>query len=135
MDRAIQAPQARNSPSPAQRCASTRMAIRKPITGPSRRASAPASEAGIAPAAMRMTAAGTAAIASGQPRGLITAQASTASSAITETVSATAAFSAILPESICGDVTIGAQLPVLAATNAGNPSGLTMDRLPATLVA
>jgi len=34
---------------------------------------------------------------SGQPRGLITAQASTASSAITETVSATAAFSAILP--------------------------------------
>ena len=75
------------------------MAIRNPITGPSRLASAPASPAGIAPAAMRMTAAGTAATASGQPFGLITAQASTASRASTETVSPTAAFSAVLPSS------------------------------------
>ena len=46
---------------------------------------------------MRMTAAGTAATASGQPRGLITAQASTASRASTEIVSPTAAFSAVPP--------------------------------------
>jgi len=44
-----------------------------------------------------MTAAGTAATASGQPRGLVTAQASTASRAISETVSAATAFSASLP--------------------------------------
>jgi hypothetical protein len=44
-----------------------------------------------------MTAAGAAAIASGQPRGLITAQARTATRASSETVSPTAAFSAILP--------------------------------------
>ena len=64
------------------------------MTGPSRLASAPAPAAGMAPAAIRMTAAGTAATASGQPRGLVTAHASTASRAISETVSATAAFSA-----------------------------------------
>ena len=75
------------------------MAIRKPITGPSRLASAPASPAGIAPAAIRMTAAGAAATPSGQPLGLITAQASTASRASTETVSPTAAFSVVLPGS------------------------------------
>ena len=69
------------------------MAIRNPITGPSRRATAPASAAGIAPAATRMTAAGPAATASGQPRGLLTAHASTASRASTETVSPVAAFS------------------------------------------
>ena len=69
------------------------MAARKPITGPSCLASVPAPPAGIAPAAIKMTAAGTAATASGQPCGLITAQASTTSRAISETVSATAAFS------------------------------------------
>lgn len=77
--------------------ARTKMAIRKPITGPSRLASVPASPAEIAPAAIKMTAAGTAATASGQPRGLVTAQASTASRARTETVSPTAAFSVFLP--------------------------------------
>jgi hypothetical protein len=46
-----------------------------------------------------MTATGAAATASGQPLGLITAQASTASRASTETVSPTAAFSAVLPGS------------------------------------
>jgi hypothetical protein len=70
------------------------MAARKPITGPSCLASEPAPPAGIAPTAIRMTAAGPAATASGQPRGLITAHASTASRAISETVSPTAAFSA-----------------------------------------
>lgn len=73
------------------------MAARKPITGPSCLASVAAPPAGIAPAAIRMTAAGTAATASGQPRGLITAHASTASRAISETVSLTAAFSASPP--------------------------------------
>ena len=92
--RAIHAPQARNSPSSSHRCASTRIAARKPITGPSCRASAPAWLAGSAPAATRMTAAGTAATASGQPRGLVTAQASTPSRAISEIVSAAAEFSA-----------------------------------------
>jgi hypothetical protein len=85
--RAIHPPQARNSPSSSHRCASTKMAARKPITGPSCLASVPAPPAGIAPAAIKMTAAGTAATASGQPRGLITAHASTTSRAISETVS------------------------------------------------
>ena len=67
------------------------------MTGPSCLASSAAWPAGIAPTAIRMTAAGTAAIASGQPRGLVTAQASTASRAISETVSAATAFSATLP--------------------------------------
>jgi hypothetical protein len=48
----------------------------------------------MAPAAIWMTAAGTAATASGQPCGLATAQASTASRAISETVSPATAFSA-----------------------------------------
>jgi hypothetical protein len=95
--RAIHPPQARNSPSSSHRCASTRIAARKPITGASCLASAPAWPAGIAPAAIRMTAAGTAATASGQLRGLVTAQASTASRAISEIVSAAAAFSASPP--------------------------------------
>ena len=97
LDRAIHAPQARNSPSSSHRCASTKMAARKPITGPSCLASEPAAPAGIAPAAIRMTAAGTAATASGQPRGLLTAHASTASRAIRETASPAAAFSASPP--------------------------------------
>jgi hypothetical protein len=95
--RAIHRPQARNSPSSSHRCASTKIAARKPITGPSCLASVAAPPAGIAPAAIRMTAAGTAATASGQPRGLITAHASTASRAISETVSPAAAFSASPP--------------------------------------
>ena len=100
--RAIHPPQARNSPSSSHRCASTKMAARKPITGPSCLASAPAPPTGIAPAAIKMTAAGTAATASGQPRGLTTAHASTASRAISETVSLTAAFSASPPsQSVC----------------------------------
>src|SRR5207248_473558 len=74
--RAIQSPQARNSPSSSHRYASTRIAARNPMTGPSRLASPAARAAGMAPAAIRMTAAGTAATASGQPRGLATAQAS-----------------------------------------------------------
>ena len=94
LPRAIAAPQARNSPSASHRCASTRIAARKPMTGPSRLASSAAWPAGMAPAAIRMTAAGTAATASGQPRGLVTAQASTASRAISETVSPTTVFSA-----------------------------------------
>jgi len=48
--------------------------------------------------AITMAAAGTAATASGQPRGLITAQARTASSASRETVSATAVLSACPPQ-------------------------------------
>ena len=87
---AIHAPQARNRPSSSQSCAITSTAARKPITGPSRCASATASWKGIAPVAMTMAAAGTAATASGQPRGLITAQASTASSAMTDSDSAPA---------------------------------------------
>jgi len=67
------------------------------MTGPSCLASPPARPAGMAPAAIRMTAAGTAATASGQPCGLVTAQASTASRAISETVSPATAFSASLP--------------------------------------
>ena len=92
--RAIQSPQARNSPSSSHRCASTRIAARNPMTGPSRLASSAAWAAGRAPAAIRMTAAGTAANASGQPRGLATAQASTATRAISETVSPATALSA-----------------------------------------
>jgi len=95
--RAIHPPQARNSPSSSHRCASTKMAARKPITGPSCLAAEPAAPAGMAPAAIRMTAAGTAATASGQPRGLITAHASTPSRAIRDTTSLAAAFSASPP--------------------------------------
>jgi len=91
-DRAIHAPQALNSPSSSHRWASTKMAMRNPITGPSRRASVPASPAEIAPTATRMTAAGPAATASGQPRGLITAHARTTIRASTETVSPIAGF-------------------------------------------
>jgi len=83
------------------------MAIRNPITGPSRLASAPASPSGIAPAAIRMTAAGTAATASGQPRGLITAQPSTASKARRETVSPTAAFGVVPPRGADGHDVLG----------------------------
>ena len=64
---AIHAPQARNRPSSSHNCAITSTAARKPITGPSRRASARASWSGIAPVAMTRAAAGTAATASGQP--------------------------------------------------------------------
>jgi hypothetical protein len=64
------------------------------MTGPSRLASSVAWPTGMAPAAIRMTAAGAAATASGQPRGLVTAQASTASRAISDTVSPATAFSA-----------------------------------------
>ena len=64
------------------------------MTGPSCLASSAAWAGGMAPAAIRMTAAGTAATASGQPRGLVTAQASTASRAISETVSPATVFSA-----------------------------------------
>ena len=97
--RAIHAPHALNSPSSSHRWARTRTAARNPITGPSRLASVTTAWPGIAPAATRMTAAGTAATASGQPLGLITAQASTASRASRETVSPAAAFSAVLPSS------------------------------------
>jgi len=92
--RAIQSPQARNSPSSSHRCASTKIAARNPMTGPSRLASSAAWAGEMAPAAIRMTAAGTAATASGQPCGLATAQASTASRAISETVSPATVFSA-----------------------------------------
>jgi hypothetical protein len=67
------------------------------MTGPIRLAWSAAPLAEIAPAATRAPAAGTAMTASGQPRGLITAHASTATSASTETVSPAAAFSVILP--------------------------------------
>jgi hypothetical protein len=73
------------------------MAPRKPITGPSCLASEAAAPAGIAPTVIRMTAAGAAATASGHPRGLITAHASTPSRAIRETASLAAAFSASPP--------------------------------------
>jgi hypothetical protein len=103
------------------------MATRKAITGPSRLATVPASLAPIAPAATRMTAAGPAAAASGQPRGLMTAQASTASRASKETVSAMAALSgpSLQPALI---------YPYRAMSNSGNPSGLTMDSAGETLV-
>ena len=91
-DLAIQLPRARNRPSSSHRCASTKMATRNPTTGASCSISAPASPAPIAPAATRMTAAGPATTASGQPHGLRTAQASTASRASPETVSPTPAF-------------------------------------------
>ena len=99
--RAIHAPQAWNKPSSSHRYASTKMAARKAITGPSCLASVTASLNGIAPAAIKMTAAGTAATASGQPRGLITAHASTASRASREIVSPMAAFSAPLLAGRC----------------------------------
>jgi len=67
------------------------------MTGPSRLASSAAWPTGRAPAAIRMTAAGAAATASGQPRGLVTAQASTPSKAISETVSAATVSSASPP--------------------------------------
>lgn len=95
--RAIHPPQARNTPSSSHSWASTKMAARKPITGPSCRASVTASRPPMAPAAIKITAAGTAATASGQPRGLVTAQASTASRATSEIVSPAAGLSAWSP--------------------------------------
>ena len=91
--RAIQPPTARNSPSSSHRCASSKMATRNPVTGASRRTWAAASPVVIAPAVTRMTAAGPAATASGQPHGRHTAHASTASTASTEIVSPRPAFS------------------------------------------
>ncbi len=90
--RAIQAPQAWNSPSSSQIWARTRTAARKPITGPSRPASATASSQEIAPVAITSTAAGTATTASGQPKGRTIAQASTSISSATDSVSASEAF-------------------------------------------
>jgi hypothetical protein len=77
-------------PSSSQSWASTSTAARKPITGPSRSTSARAVCGGTAPVPTTRAAAGTAATASGQPRGRITAHASMASSAATETASAAA---------------------------------------------
>src|SRR5580693_2606263 len=94
--RAIHAPQAPNNPSSSHRCASTKMAARKPMTGPSCLASVIALLAPIAPAAIRMSAAGTATTASGHPRGRITAHARTAARASKAIVSPTAAFNASL---------------------------------------
>ncbi len=86
--RAIQAPQAWNRPSSSHSRARTRTAARKPITGPSRAASAAASSRGMAPVAMTTPAAGTATTASGQPHGRITAQARTARSRAAESAPA-----------------------------------------------
>jgi hypothetical protein len=77
-------------PSSSQSWASTSTAARKPITGPSRPASARAARGEIAPVPMTRAAVGTAATTSGQPRGRISAHASTASRAATETASAAA---------------------------------------------
>jgi hypothetical protein len=88
--RAIHVPQARNRPSSSQSWASTSTAARKPTTGPSRLTSVRAACGETAPVAITTAAAGTAATASGQPRGRITAHASTASRAATETASAAA---------------------------------------------
>jgi hypothetical protein len=88
--RAIHVPHARNRPSSSQSWASTSTAARKPITGPSRSASARAACGVTAPVPTTRAAAGTAATASGQPHGRITAHASTASRAATETASAAA---------------------------------------------
>jgi len=95
--RAIHAPQAWNKPSSSHRYASTKMAARKPITGASCLAWVTAPLTLIAPVAIKMAAAGTAATASGQPRGLITAHARTANRPSKEIVSPTVAFSACLP--------------------------------------
>ena len=132
-DRAIHAPQARNSPSSSHRRARTKMATRKAITGPSRLATAPASLTPIAPAATRMTAAGPAAIASGQPRGLITAQASTASRASKETVSAMAALSGpslqpALMYPYRAMANSGESIGIDDGFRRGNPSAVTEER-------
>ena len=96
-DRASHAPQARNSPSSSHRWVKTKIeVIRNAIVGSSRRASAPASPAGIAPTAITMTTAGPAATASGPPRGLTTARACTTSSASTKPVWPVAAFSVVI---------------------------------------
>ena len=84
-----------------------------------------------------MTAAGTAATASGQPRGLITAHASTASSAISEIVSPAAAFSKVLPQFLAW-IAPAASSTRPSSRGCGrlrDPSGLTMDPLAGTLVA
>jgi hypothetical protein len=88
--RAIHVPQAWNRPSSSQSWASTSTAARKPITDASCSASARAARGETALAPMTSAAAGTAATASGQPRGRITAHASTARRAAAETASAAA---------------------------------------------
>jgi hypothetical protein len=91
---AIHAPQAWNRPSSSHSWARTSTAARKPITGPSRLASATAWSTEIAPTAMTTPAAGTATTASGQPHGRITAHASTARSRTAESASGSEAFRA-----------------------------------------
>jgi hypothetical protein len=78
-------------------------------------------------AATTMTAAGPAATASGQPCGLITAQASTASRASKETGSAMAALSG-------PSLQPALMYPYRAMANSRNRSVLTMDSPGATLV-
>nr|BFE73842.1 hypothetical protein GCM10020092_071430 [Actinoplanes digitatis] len=92
--RAIQAPQAWNSPSSSHSRASTSTAARNPITGPSRATSARTRSSVIAPVAMTTPAAGTATTASGRPRGRMTAKASTARSRTEERASASKVFKA-----------------------------------------
>ena len=89
---AIHPPQASNSPSSSQSRASTSTAARNPITGPSCCACARAWSSEIAPAAITTAAAGTAATASGQPNGRITAHPSTTSSRTANNASASDAL-------------------------------------------
>lgn len=93
--RASQAPQAWNSPSTSQKCASTSTAARNPTTGPNRSASAQAWSGEIAPVTTASPAAGTATAASGQPKGRRTAHTSTATSRATDRASASGVFRAI----------------------------------------
>ena len=88
-DRAMVAPAARNSPSSSHSRASTRTAARKPTTGSSRLTSSEASCQEITPNAINRPAAGTAATASGQPRGRIIANPSTTASATSASVNST----------------------------------------------
>ena len=98
--RAIHAPQASKSPSSSQSRASTSTAARKPITGPSCCASARVPSTDISPAAITKPAAGTAATASGQPNGRITAHPSTTSSRTPDRASASGAVRIGSPQKI-----------------------------------
>ncbi len=122
--RAIHAPQAWNSPSASHRRASTKMAARKPITGPSCLACAIAPLTPIVPTAIKRTAAGTATTASGHPRGLVTAHARTPARATRASVSPAAAFSACSSSShhpTRGRGAAGYQWPVACGDGSAGP--------------
>ena len=92
LPRPIWSPAQRNSPDDSHMSPTTRIAARNSTTGSSRRTSAQASWPDTAPTAMTTMPAGTAATASGRPRGRMTAKASTRISRTPEIASTTSVY-------------------------------------------